>query len=113
MANERYLNRTKVRNRSLSFAKIFENRDVRSVVHYATPNMRYPSIEEISNLITIAHKWKIGDRFWRLAATHYSDPELWWVIAWFNKKPTEAHTRFGEVIYVPLPLTKVLQYYGV
>ena len=113
MANERYLNRRVLRNRNLAFSKIFENRDMGSMLHYETPAFRYPTVDEIATLVSVSHTWQIGDRYWRLASQHYSDPGMWWVIAWFNKKPTESHVKFGENIYIPFPLERILQYYDV
>ena len=46
-------------------------------------------------------------------ATYYDVAELWWVIAQFNQKPTDSHYSLGDVVYIPLPLEKVLTLYGV
>jgi nucleoid-associated protein YgaU len=48
-----------------------------------------------------------------LAHKHYGDANLWWIIAWYNKKPTEAHVKMGDIITIPLPLDKVIRYLGV
>lgn len=47
------------------------------------------------------HLWKVGSRFYKLAYEHYGDATLWWIIAFYNKKPTDSHVKIGEVIYVP------------
>ena len=65
-----------------------------------------PSYEEV--LV-----WSEGDRYYKLAQHFYGDSAHWWIIAWFNKKPTEGHINFGDLIYVPLPLERVISYYGV
>lgn len=73
--------------------------------------MSYPSPEEISEAIDrVSHLWKTGDQYWKLAHKYYGTPELWWVIAWFNKKPTESHVKMGDTIQIPLPLTTILKY---
>ena len=36
------------------------------------------------------------------------DPTLWWIIAWYNLKPTESHFKIGDLVYIPLPLDRVL-----
>ena len=95
------------------YEEMLEERDVKYFRQYVTPNMVYPSPREMRQIKTISHVWKKGDRFYKLAHQHYRDSSLWWVIAWFNKKPTESHVEFGEVIYIPLPLERVLQYYDV
>ena len=39
--------------------------------------------------------WKLGDRFYKLADQYYGDPTLWWIIAWYNRMPTESHAEGG------------------
>ena len=34
---------------------------------------------------------------------YYGDAEYWWLIAWYNNKPTESHFKLGDVVYIPLP----------
>lgn len=81
--------------------------------HYASPNLKHLTAEEHSRITTVPHMWKTGDRFYKMAFEAYGDSELWWVIAWFNKKPTEAHVKLGEIIEVPYPLNDILNYLDV
>ena len=90
----------------------FEKRNTRSIQQYTTANLRHPTSKEISNLNTANVIWKEGDRFWKLASKFYNDPKMWWVIAWFNRTPTESHVKLGEIVVVPLPLAKILDYLG-
>ena len=53
-----------------------------------------------------------GDRLDNLAFQYYGDPKLWWAIAWFNEKPTEAHLKLGQLILVPIPVEKVISYFN-
>ena len=86
-----------------------EMRGVKKIEHYNTPKMSYPPPEDIAeNIERIAHIWKSRDMYWKLAAQHYGDSEMWWVIAWFNKKPTESHVQPGDIIHIPVPLDTVL-----
>ena len=90
-----------------------EERGVKKIRHYNTPKMKYPKPEAIANEITrIAHIWKSKDMYWKLAAEHSGDSELWWVLAWFNKKPTESHVQWGDIIPIPMPLETVLYHYS-
>ena len=50
----------------------------------------------------------MGDRYFKLAYEYYGDSKLWWVIAWYNQKPSEADVKNGDTIFIPLPLDKVL-----
>ncbi len=61
---------------------------------------------------TISHIWGVGDRYFKLANRYYGDPELWWVIAFFNQKPTEFDIKAGDIIFIPTPLETVLFHIG-
>ena len=93
--------------------KFFIDRNVNQIVHYDTAELFYPDGDEVGELQNIKVRWGATSKLYNLAAQHYSDPAYWWVIAWYNKKPTEAHFKIGEIVYVPLPLEDVLEYFGV
>ena len=48
-----------------------------------------------------------------MAAKHYGDPKLWWVVAWYNKRPTDAHYNIGDKVFIPKPLEKILRNFRV
>ena len=75
---------------------------------FDTAFFSYPSNEQIEDMILISHTWKMGDRYWKLAHKFYGNSDYWWVIAFFNKAPTEAHLRYGELVFVPTPLESIL-----
>ncbi len=107
--SSRYNVRRKLINTKRFYEQYMEERGVRKIQHYSTPKMRYPKPETIAKKLTrIPHIWKSKDMYWKLAAQHYGDSELWWVIAWFNKKPTESHVKLGDIIQIPMPLDEVL-----
>jgi nucleoid-associated protein YgaU len=58
-----------------------------------------------------SHIWSFGDRYFNLSVKYYDDARYWWLIAWFNEKPTEQHLNPGDVLYIPLPLNEALRYY--
>ena len=96
------------------YKEIFDKRNIGFARHFSTPNLVYPEIEEIENLSVLGHIWKEGDRFWKLAAQHYDGKgHLWWIIAWFNQAPTEGHLNIGDVVNIPLPLNRILNYLDV
>jgi hypothetical protein len=109
----RYERSKTIKNTNPAYEDVFEDRGKNFIRQYATPKYRAITREQIGTLNNIPHVWSEGDRYYKLAESFYGDPKLWWVIAWFNKKPTEAHVNFGDLIYVPLPLERVLSYYGV
>ena len=90
----------------------FKARGVKFIRHFTTPVMRYPTDEEKASLTVIAQLWKTGDRFYKLAGEHYGDPRYWWIIAWYNKRPTEAHFKPGDSVYIPLPLHEIIEFLG-
>ena len=109
--SNRYGERKKMENSSEMYKDVFEDRGVKRVIQYTTPTFKYPSMQEIAGLTVINHRWRRGDRFYKLADLYYNDPTKWWVIAQFNKTPTEFPINFGDLIMVPTPLELVMQYY--
>ena len=109
----RYGSTKKIINNEKIYSNIFKNRGISQVEQYGTRFLKYPTKNEILQLDIVSHTWSFGDMYYKLAYDNYGDPSLWWVIAFFNQRPTESQLRFGSVVYVPHPLEKVLSYYGV
>ncbi len=80
-----------------------------SIRQYGPSNLKHLTVDQISQLTLRKHIWKLGDRFYKLAYKHYGDSQLWWVIAHFNKLPTEGHVNIGDVVYIPFPLLEFLR----
>ena len=112
MSAERDDLRGVVLNSSDEYSEIFRRRGLKFIRQYVTKELEYPTSAQIADLFLEKHLWTLGDKYWKLAATYYKDSELWWVIAWFNAKPTDAHVRAGDIIYIPHPLEKVYNYFG-
>ena len=55
--------------------------------------------------------WSLGDRMHKFAHEAYGDSELWWVLAWFNQKPTDAHYKIGDKIAIPHPIEDLVSLY--
>ena len=96
-------------NQEEIYKQHLELRGVKFINQYKTFHMRHPTAEQIGKLTMIGHVWSLGDRYYKLAHQYYGDSEWWWIIAWFNQKPTESHVDLGEVVNVPTPLNEVLQ----
>jgi nucleoid-associated protein YgaU len=107
----RYMGREMGKNSEEMYKEKLEDRGVNSITQFTTPSFRYPTANEIAfGITTIPHVWVQGDRFFKLAHEYYNNVENWWVIAMFNQKPTEAHVKPGEVVYIPTPLNAILSY---
>ena len=104
----RYNSRTKATNSNEMYENIFEERGVKKIFQYTTPILSYPDSLDSMNIETVDHTWSQGDKFWRLSHKYYGNSSYWWVIAQFNKKPTEGHLMPGEVLKIPINLSKVL-----
>ena len=109
----RYLSRPTYQNRAKAYKDILEKKGLKRIVQYATPRMKHLTPSQIAKLNRLTHVWRVGDRYYKLAHKHYGDPKYWWVIAWYNRKPTESHVALAEVIYIPTPLEDVLRFLGV
>ena len=57
----------------------------------------------LSEIEILQHIYSVADSMSKLAYKHYGDATLWWVIAWFNSKPTEFHCKIGDTILIPTP----------
>jgi nucleoid-associated protein YgaU len=107
----RYSNKIPKVNSSKQYSDFFSDRGVNYIEQYTTPTLNYPTPGQISNLSLIDHTWGHGDMFYKLAYRYYGESKYWWVISWFNKKPTESHVVKGQKIIIPTPLEKILSYY--
>lgn len=106
----RYDNRRLIKNNLEEYETIFEDRGINYIIQYDTKGLKYPTVKQIKNLTRVQHVWVVGDRFYKLAAEFYGDPTYWWVIAQYNKTPTEASLTVGDIVYIPTPLEKILNY---
>jgi hypothetical protein len=109
----RYDDKIIFKNQNPHYKNFFKERGVNLIRHFETPIINYPEVSEIATLNTIQHIWAVGDRFYKIAGTYYKNPKYWWVIAWYNQTPTEAHLKLGDLIYIPMPLERALNIFGV
>ena len=108
----RNINSAILMNNHRLYKRKAEQRGIKFFTHYGTARIRAATPEDISDLTTIPHIWKTGDKYYKLASQYYGDPTYWWVIAWFNQKPTEAHLLLGDPVYIPLPLEEAVSIYN-
>jgi hypothetical protein len=96
-----------------SIGEPIDDERIEWVPHYETPKFPDLTSEDRYSLINEHHIWTVGDRYWKLSTKFYGSSDLWWVIAWYNQKPTDAHVKIGDSIAIPMPIDKVLGlFYG-
>ena len=108
----RYSRSTQIVNDTDQYKDTFEKRGVKKVIQYRTPAKTVYEQELYDSVETTNYIWKYGDTYANLASVYYADPTLWWVIASFNKKPTEFHNQIGDTIKIPVSLAEALQVVG-
>ena len=104
----RYDNRDILRNTEEIYKETFRERGVPLIRHFQTPVMGHPTPEEHREIDSRTHIWRTGDRFFKLAHKYYGDSTLWWIIAWYNKAPTEGHLQKGDIINIPINLESAM-----
>jgi len=104
----RYSSTKVLTNASDYYSPLRKKRGVKRIHQYATPKIYHPKMSQRRNLLSVAHIWKSTDRLSNLAYTHYGDVRYWWVIAWYNGYPTEAHLFAGAKLQIPVNLEQVL-----
>lgn len=109
---ERYKNRKIVKNNLEMYSDSFKRRGLKQILQYTTPNFSYINEQQFKNLVIIRHIWKEGDRYYKLAEKYYGDPRDWWIIAKFNQLPTESDIQIGDVVSIPTPIDRILDYMG-
>ena len=100
--------RYKFLNTENLYQSTLQNKNIQGLEQYCT--IEFADLRRDAAINRIRHIWKTGDRYYKLASKFYGKPELWWVIAMFNQRPTEGHLRKGDVIEIPVPITAVMSY---
>jgi len=108
----RYQNKPTLIVRNQLYQEYLIDKNLNFIEIEQVPNLSYPSPKQQSQLEIVGHTWKVGDRLYKLAHKYYGDSKLWWVISYYNKAPTEAHFALGDIVEIPLPLDKLLEFIG-
>jgi len=85
-------------NKAAQIKPLLDDRGVESITHYGTFDMN--SIK-LSYESPTYHVWSYGDRYFKLAQHYYNNPQLWWIIAKFNNRPTENMNAYGDIVLIP------------
>lgn len=80
-----------------------------NIDHYGLLMFGDPMREDFLDEVSVAeHVFSLGDTLGKIAYKQYGDSRYWWVLAWFNTKPTDLHCELGDIIYAPHPLEEVV-----
>ena len=109
----RYGSSNVTNNDSDFYSSLAEKRGLKAIQHFQTVVIHNPQIFERMQIRTNSHVWKYGDRYYKLANTFYGDPQLWWIIAWYNGYPTEVDVKVGDVLEIPLNFEQIIEVLGV
>jgi len=94
------------------YQEFLDNRNIKQVIQYASPSYPKLTTARRRSIQYDSHVWTLGDRFYKLASEYYGNPELWWLIAWYNQAPTENHVNLGDTIMIPIDSERVLTYFS-
>jgi nucleoid-associated protein YgaU len=108
----RYKSTDKIFNKGGIYQELLDERGVAMLQQYRT--QKWPLLTEGTrrSFSATRHIWKLGDSYWKIAGDIYGRPSLWWLIAWFNRRPTEAHNRAGDIILIPSPVEELLSLFN-
>lgn len=111
MTYSRYSKRRIFINKDKNYKNVFfKNRDIQEMVQYDSPRISFPTPEEALGLKNTVITWQATDKLYNLSQQFYGSPAYWWVIAWYNRKASEAEFSVGDTVYIPQPLEDVLGY---
>jgi nucleoid-associated protein YgaU len=113
MSFSRYRTQKLVSTSTVEYQKILENRNTTNISHYSFDKFKALKLANIPSVVFETYIWSSSDRFYKLAHKYYGDPQLWWIIAFFNNTPLESDVKLGQKLLIPTPLEVVISALGV
>ena len=90
------------------YDRLIKRRGKKRLTHQTTPIFTGPTSRQRKTIATTRRVWSAGDTLMKMSKQYYGDVRYWYIIAWYNFKPTDAHFQLGDVVFVPTNLSKVL-----
>lgn len=92
------------------YQKFLQKLGATKIDHYGIVRFGDPRSEEFLRELSGKRQriFGIGDSLSKIAHEYYGDARLWWLLAWFNAKPTDFHCKVGDIIEIPFPLEEVM-----
>ena len=85
--------------------EIMEVRELESVDIFQ--NYEFSDDFKSQEYTVIEHIWSHGDKLYKLAQRYYGDKDMFWMIALYNKKPTDSHYKYGDIVEIPIDQAKL------
>ena len=95
-------------NNSNNYEEVFNKKNLKFIYQYKTPKFEPFEVFRFPNISFVKHTWTYGDRYFKLAEKYLGDANDWWIIARINNKPTEAHNKLGDILYIPTDVTQIM-----
>lgn len=92
-------------------SKILEKQR-KNVVLHTTPSYKLDDTQTDLDFTFTEIYWSEGDRLYKLSNEYYNSTRFWWVIAFFNQKPTDADYKVGDLVLIPTPLENAISFMG-
>ena len=82
------------------YKDLLEDRGVESISYY--DNYSFSNDFTSEDYAVYEHIWSHGDKLYKLAQRYYGDKDMFWMIALYNKKPTDSHYKYGDIVEIPI-----------
>jgi len=96
-------------NNNEMYSDLFEERGVKKITQFRSFSFKKIPQEVLDSIQTESYVWKYGDTFSSLASKYYADSKMWWIIAGYNRKPTESLLKIGDTIKIPLSIAEAMR----
>ena len=94
-----YKNNPLARLTDQSYFNIFEEKGVKYLNIRRSKNFK--DLQGKSFELKTEHIWSFGDTLYKLSYKNYGTYDFWWIISLINGKPTDAHFKIGDIVYLP------------
>ena len=105
----RYRNYNLITNDLTFYKKQLKRRDKKTIVQVRPRPLGTLSDEVRRRIIEIKVSWSVDTKLYKLANEYYGDQDLWWVIGYYNNKPTDADWNVGDEVAIPTPISLILE----
>jgi len=80
------------------YEKVAEDRGIKRLIQHRTKI--FDEID-LSTLVYNKYIWKKDDNLFKVANRFFPNRNYWWIIAYVNNKPTDAHFEIGDEVLIP------------